>query len=62
MDMEANAQGLINMARVRLCNQASKETREYYESLKTKLHYKDETKEISNVLVPNCIRLHLHIL
>ena len=55
MDMESNAQGLINMGRVRLCLQASKETRQYYEDLKATLHKDDDTKEISNVLVPNCI-------
>lgn len=55
MDMEANAQAIINMGRVRLCNQASKETREYYESLKLLLHNDSDTKEIADVTVPNCI-------
>ena len=55
MDMEANAQALINMGRVRLCMQASKETRAYYEDLKATLHSDEDTVEISNVLVPNCV-------
>lgn len=55
LDMESNVQGLINMGRVRLCNQASIETRQYYEDLKVTLHNDEDTKEIANVLVPNCI-------
>lgn len=55
MDMEANQQALINMARVRLCYQASKETREYFEDLKVTLHNDEDTKEMADVLVPNCI-------
>lgn len=53
MEAEANAQALINIARVRLCYQASKETREYMEDLK--LAIKQHEPELADVLVPNCI-------
>ena len=53
MDVKANAQSLINVARYRLCNQASNETREYMEDLKISI--KDKEPELSDVLVPNCI-------
>ena len=55
MEVEANAQALVNVGRVRLCFQASKETREYMEDLKCTLHNNEETKEIADVIVPNCI-------
>ena len=55
MDMEANQQALINMAKVRLCCQASKETREFFEDLKITLHNDEDTNEMADVLVPNCI-------
>lgn len=54
MDVEANAQALINVSRYRLCNQASKETREYVMDLKSSIKENGQ-KEISNVMVPNCI-------
>lgn len=54
MDIEANAQALINVGRYRLCHQAAKETREYMEDLKKEIKNKGQT-ELSNVLVPNCI-------
>lgn len=54
MDVEANAQALINVSRYRLCKQASKETREYMMDLKASIKEKGQ-KEISNVMVPNCI-------
>lgn len=54
MEMEANAQALINMAKVRLCRQASKETREYMEDLKISIKDVGQ-EEISNVMVPSCI-------
>lgn len=54
MDVEANAQALINVSRYRLCKQASKETREYMMDLKASIKEKRQ-KEISNVMVPNCI-------
>ena len=50
---EANVQNLIDTMRKRLCHQASKETREYAEDLKSEL--KSVEPEISDVLVPNCI-------
>lgn len=53
MDVKANAQALINISRYRLCNQASKETREYMEDVKKSLLHIEP--ELSNVLVPNCI-------
>lgn len=54
MDVEANAQALINVSRYRLCKQASKETREYMMDLKASIKEEGQ-KEISNVMVPNCI-------
>lgn len=54
IDVEANAQALINVSRYRLCKQASKETREYVMDLKASIKEKGQ-KEISNVMVPNCI-------
>ena len=53
MVVEANAQALINVSRVRLCYQAANETREYMEDLKDSIYIKD--KNLSNVLVPNCV-------
>ena len=50
---EANVQNLIDTMRKRLCHQASRETREYAEDLKSEL--KNVEPEISNILVPNCI-------
>lgn len=56
MEMEANAQALINIGKVRLCHQASKETREYMQDLKTTIKLLGEDGEIlSNVIVPQCI-------
>lgn len=51
---EANTQHLIDTERKRLCFMASPETREYGESLKIEIYNVGE-KEISDVLVPNCI-------
>lgn len=50
---DANVQNLIDTMRKRLCHQASEETREYAEDLKSEL--KSVEPEISDVLVPNCI-------
>lgn len=55
MEVEANAQALINVSRVRLCFGASPETREHMEDLKVSLHDNEESKEVSDVMVPNCI-------
>lgn len=53
MDMSANAQALINISRTRLCNCASKETREAW------LQVKEAIKSIDPIMaekmVPNCI-------
>jgi hypothetical protein len=53
MDAEANAQHLIDSMRKRLCYQASPETRELAEDLKASLLPIE--KELSSVLVPNCV-------
>lgn len=56
MEMEANAQALINIGKVRLCYQASKETREYMENLKKTIReIGEDGKILSNVIVPQCI-------
>ncbi|MBE5938523.1 MAG: hypothetical protein E7265_10905 [Lachnospiraceae bacterium] len=53
MDIRANAQALINVARFRLCFQASPETRGCMEDLKVTV---SETEpQISEVMVPNCV-------
>ena len=54
MDIEANPMALINVARYRLCRQASDETREYMEDLKEEIKNVGQ-EELSNVLVPHCI-------
>lgn len=53
MELEANAQALINMSRKRLCNQASKETREVMEAMKKTVAEKDEF--MARVMVKDCI-------
>ena len=53
MDVRANAQALINVARFRLCFQASKETRSYMEDLKSEISKIEP--EIADVMVPNCV-------
>lgn len=55
MECEANAQSLINMSRVRLCFQASPETRIEMEKLKNELHNQTETEDLADYMVPNCI-------
>lgn len=50
---EANAQALIDTMRKRLCYQASPETREYAEDLKSTIMEKEP--EIGAALVPNCV-------
>lgn len=54
MDVNANIQALINVARYRLCYQASPETRLQMENLKRTIT-EEVSEEIGNVLVPNCI-------
>ena len=53
MDNYANEQQCIDIFRKRLCYQASPETRELAEDFKVSLHTIE--KEMSDVLVPNCI-------
>ena len=53
MEIEANTQALINMARKRLCNQASKETREVMQEIKKEVSKRDES--LSRVMVRECI-------
>lgn len=53
MDIKANAQSLINVARFRLCFQASPETRACMEDLKLKVS--EVEPEIADVMVPNCV-------
>lgn len=53
MDIEANAQAMINVSRVRLCRQSAPETREYMEDLKRSI--RNVEPEISDVMVPNCV-------
>lgn len=50
---DANVQALIDTMRKRLCRQASTETRQYAEDLKTATH--EVEPEISDVFVPNCV-------
>lgn len=52
-DIEANAQALINMSKVRLCYQASSETRKRMEALKAEIG--KEQPELSRAMVPSCI-------
>ena len=56
MKVESNAQALINVSRVRLCYQASPETRQAMVELKKTIY--DIDKDISNVMVPNCVYRH----
>lgn len=52
-DGYANAQNMIDAWRKRLCFQATPEARKLAEDLKTELKYHE--KELSDVLVPNCV-------
>ena len=54
MDVNANAQALINVSRYRLCYQAAPETRKYMESVKNVLATVDQ-RELSDIMVPNCV-------
>ncbi len=49
----ANAQAIINISRRRLCNQASKETREAWQLVLNSI--KDEQPELFSICVPDCI-------
>lgn len=52
-ECEANAQALINISRKRLCNQASKETREAWQAVVDEVKQKDPV--LGSVLVPECV-------
>lgn len=51
--ISANAQAIINISRKRLCNNASKETRDAWKAILECL--KDEEPELYSVCVPDCI-------
>ena len=53
MDMTANAQALINISRKRLCNCASKETREAWKQVKEEVRKIDPV--MADKMVPECI-------
>ena len=53
MELEANAQALINMSRKRLCAQASSETRAVMQDMKKEVQEKDE--HMAKVMVKECI-------
>ena len=53
MDVTVNAQALINISRKRLCNCASKETREAWTEVKNAMEKVD--KPMADKMVPNCI-------
>ena len=53
MDMSANAQALINISRKRLCNCASKETREAWIQVKNAIAEVDPV--MASKMVPECI-------
>lgn len=53
MDMTANAQALINISRKRLCNCASKETREAWKQVKEAIREVDPV--MASKMVPECI-------
>lgn len=53
MELEANAQALINMSRKRLCSQASPETRQVMREMKNEVSKKDSI--VAKVMVKECI-------
>lgn len=52
-EFEANAQAMINISRKRLCNQASKETKEAWQAILETI--KEDQPELYSVCVPDCI-------
>lgn len=52
-EFEANAQAMINISRKRLCNQASKETREAWQAVLEAI--REDQPELYSVCVPDCI-------
>lgn len=55
IDIETNGQSLINISRVRLCYQASKETREQWQDVKVAIKEELHEPEMSDAMVPNCV-------
>lgn len=53
MELEANAQALINISRKRLCNQAAPETREVMQAIKNEVSKRD--KFMAEVMVRECV-------
>lgn len=53
MEIEANAQALINMGRKRLCTQASPETRQVMQEIKEEVSKRD--KFLASVIVKECL-------
>lgn len=53
MELEANTQALINMARKRLCTQASPETRTVMEAIKKEVEKKDPI--VAEAMVKECV-------
>lgn len=53
MELEANAQALINMSRKRLCSQASPETREVMQEIKKEVSQRDEF--LARIMVKECV-------
>lgn len=53
MELEANAQALINMSRKRLCNQASPETIQVMHAMKKEVAKQD--KYMANMMVRECV-------
>ena len=53
MELEANAQALINMGRKRLCTQASPETRQVMQAIKDEVSKRD--KFLAGVIVRECV-------
>ena len=53
MELEANAQALINMGRKRLCTQASPETRQVMQAMKDEVSKRD--KFLASVIVRECV-------
>lgn len=54
MEMDANIEGLINIAGRRLCTCADPTTREYTEDLREQIEKYDDT--IAWAMVPQCVR------
>lgn len=53
LEMDLNAQALINISRKRLCNQAHRETKALWQAILNTI--KDEMPELYSVCVPECI-------